>query len=96
MTELPLLESGALKAMNRLGHLVAALVLLIGVPAGAGDISADPLFADPARGDFHLKSQRGRWTPAGWVTDPVTSPAIGAGECGVEMGAYGQTPEASQ
>ena len=30
----------------------------------------DPLFADPANGDFHLKSQAGRWTPSGRVKDP--------------------------
>ena len=28
----------------------------------------DPLFADPANGDFHLKSTAGRWTPTGYVT----------------------------
>ena len=39
----------------------------------------DPLFADPANGDFHLKSNAGRWTPAGYVEDPTTSPAIAKG-----------------
>ncbi len=39
---------------------------------GVGNIDADPLFVDP-EGDFHLK-------PA--------SPAVGAGPCGLDMGAY--------
>jgi hypothetical protein len=69
---------------------------------------ADPLFADPANGDFHLKSQAGRWTPAGYVQDAVTSPALAKGFPGVggdqnppragnrnELGAYGNSGEAS-
>jgi len=77
-----------------------------GTSPGPGDISADPLFANPAAGDFHLKSQAGRWTPTGWVTDSVTSLCIGAGDPSsdnslspwggvIEMGAYGNTIEAS-
>ena len=30
---------------------------------GDNDIYTDPLFADPANGDFHLKSKAGRWDP---------------------------------
>jgi hypothetical protein len=47
-----------------------------------GNISKAPLFADPAHGHFHLKSQYGRWAPATktWVLDTVTSPCIDAGE----------------
>jgi hypothetical protein len=69
---------------------------------------ADPLFADPAGGDFHLKSVAGRWTPSGYVRDTVTSPAIGKGFPGKaaeqnperagkrsELGAYGDSGEAS-
>jgi hypothetical protein len=66
----------------------------------------DPLFADPAKGDFHLKSTAGRWTPTGYVKDPVMSPAIAKGYSGGsdnpqragprnELGAYGNSAEAS-
>ena len=75
-----------------------------------GNIDADPLFADLASEDVHLKSEFGRWDAnAGtWRTDGSTSPCIDAGdpraECArelrpslarVDMGAYGDTPEAS-
>ncbi|GAF78502.1 unnamed protein product, partial [marine sediment metagenome] len=81
---------------------------------GDGNIDADPCFADPCNGDYHLKSQAGRWEPSGqtWVQDAVTSPCIDAGiDVGnpasdwtaelwphgkrINMGAYGDTPEAS-
>ena len=78
--------------------------------AGAGNISVDPLFADPATDDYHLKSTRGRWNPATsqWVKDAVYSPCIDAGDPAAafalepqpngsrtNMGVYGYTPEAS-
>jgi len=78
---------------------------------GAGNIDADPLLVDPANGDYHLKSQAGRWDPnsKSWVQDDVTSPCIDVGDpmspIGLEpfpnggfvnMGAYGCTPEASK
>jgi hypothetical protein len=62
-------------------------------------------------GDYHLKSQAGRWDPKiqTWVKDDVTSPCIDAGDptspIGAEpfpnggrinMGAYGGTAEASK
>jgi predicted outer membrane repeat protein len=62
-------------------------------------------------GDYHLKSQAGRWDPAGnkWVQDDVTSPCIDAGDpqspIGLEpfpnggtidMGFFGGTAEASK
>ncbi len=75
-----------------------------------GNINTDPLFADPAGGDYHLKSRYGRYSPgnSAWVTDSVTSPCIDAGDPSVypgrermpnggrvNMGAYGGTPFAS-
>jgi len=78
---------------------------------GTGNIDADPCFADPENGDYHLKSQGGRWDPNGgrWTIDEVTSPCIDAGDpmtpVGAElfpnggvvnMGAYGGTMEASK
>jgi hypothetical protein len=77
---------------------------------GKGNLNSDPLFADPEHGDFHLKSQGGRWNSIGgnWVVDAVSSPCIDAGSpdepVGLErfpngerinMGAYGGTPQAS-
>jgi hypothetical protein len=68
---------------------------------------ADPLFADPANGDFHLKSTAGRWTPRAYVRDSVSSPALAKGHPGDssanperagkrnELGAYGNSVEAS-
>jgi predicted outer membrane repeat protein len=61
-------------------------------------------------GDYHLKSQGGRWDPItkSWVFDDVTSPCIDAGDPNspignepfpnggrINMGAYGGTAEAS-
>jgi len=61
-------------------------------------------------GDYHLKSQAGRWNPNSqiWVQDEATSPCIDTGDpaleyCGeswphggrINMGAYGGTAEAS-
>jgi hypothetical protein len=62
-------------------------------------------------GDYHLRSQAGRWDPQmrGWVTDDATSPCIDAGSPAgpvaeepapnggvINMGAYGGTAQASQ
>ncbi|MHC4625865.1 MAG: right-handed parallel beta-helix repeat-containing protein [Planctomycetota bacterium] len=76
-----------------------------------GNISVDPLFADPAGRDYHLQSRYGRYSPGKgtWVfADPLTSPCIDTGDPGVypgrermphggrvNMGAYGGTPFAS-
>jgi hypothetical protein len=77
---------------------------------GVGDITDDPLFVDPYAGDYHLKSQAGRWDPniGSWLADDTTSPCIDAGDpasawCGemwphggrINMGACGGTMEAS-
>ncbi|RLE01101.1 MAG: hypothetical protein DRI99_07815, partial [Candidatus Aminicenantes bacterium] len=79
-----------------------------GTSAGMGDISVDPLFADPDNGDFHLKSQYGRWNGSGWVNDNETSPCVDPGDPEanyssepkpnggrINIGAYGNTGEAS-
>ena len=78
---------------------------------GAGNIDADPCFADPGNGDYHLKSQGGRWDPneLRWTTDEVTSACIDAGNPAspisfepfpnggvINMGAYGGTIGASK
>jgi len=62
-------------------------------------------------GDYHLKSQAGRWDPntQSWIQDDVTSPCIDAGDPNIpvgdesmpnggiiNMGAYGGTPQASK
>jgi hypothetical protein len=77
----------------------------------AGNIDADPYFADPDNGDYHLKSQASRWdaNSQSWIQDSVTSPCIDAGDpmspVGwesfpnggfVNMGAYGGRAEASK
>jgi len=76
-------------------------------PNGTLDDPSDDFWVD---GDFHLKSQAGRWDPlrADWVQDAVTSLCIDAGNPGcvpgseplpngnrINMGAYGGTNEAS-
>ena len=76
-----------------------------------GNMNLDPLFADPANGDFHPKTRHGRWDPAleAWTYDAVTSMTIDSGDpagpfanevppngnC-INMGAFGNTPEASK
>jgi len=75
------------------------------------NINLDPCFANPAGGDYHLKSQAGRWDPGAgdWVLDEVTSPCIDAGDPDadvaeepepngqrINMGAYGGTDQASK
>jgi hypothetical protein len=77
-------------------------------PNGTPEDINDDFWVD---GDYHLKSQAGRWDPnsQSWVKDDVTSPCIDAGEpmspIGhepfpnggiINMGAYGGTAEASK
>ena len=75
----------------------------------ANSVSIDPLFADEAGGDFHLKSVMGRYTPSGVVTDLVHSPVIDLGNPAdgfaaepipnggrLNLGAYGNTFQASR
>jgi len=72
--------------------------------------SGGPMFADPANGDYHLRSERGRYWPEHdvWVLDEVTSPCIDGGDPNddysdermpnggrINMGAFGGTAYAS-
>jgi hypothetical protein len=60
---------------------------------GEGNISVDPLFADPNNEDYHLQSQIGRYLPdqsngpkpkpENWVLDEYHSPCIDAGPADV-------------
>jgi hypothetical protein len=72
-------------------------------------ISDDPLFADPANFDYHLKSEAGRWDGTTWVIDGEHSPCIDAGYLDsdfanepapngnrVNIGLYGNTEYASK
>ena len=94
---------------------------------GEGNIDVDPEFVqagywtEPSprnpnssvwiEGDYHLKSEAGRWDPVSesWILDNVTSPCIDAGDPNspvgdepdpnggiINMGAYGGTAEASK
>ena len=93
------------------GHLSVEYTLTQKGFAGSGNISSDPLFADAPNGDFHLKSTNGRFNPITeeWENDEVNSPAIDAGNPSsdysneiepnggrVNLGCYGNTPEASK
>jgi|GEM_PF-1366409 len=74
------------------------------------DITDDPLFVDPDNGDYHLRSERGRYWPEYdiWVLDKITSPCVDGGDPDtdtlnepmphgnrINIGAYGGTMEAS-
>jgi hypothetical protein len=78
---------------------------------GQGNINVDPQFVAAGSGDFHLKSQAGRWDAASqsWMLDNVTSPCVDTGDPNspvafepypnggiINMGAYGGTDEASK
>jgi len=75
-----------------------------------GDCSALAVNGDTyAINDFHVKSREGRYTPGGWVIDTEHSPCVDAGDRTsayalepsrhgerINMGAYGNTGEASK
>lgn len=82
-----------------------------GSRASTNCLAVDPLYAAPAAGDFHLRSASGRWDArlSAWVYDTTSSPCIDAGSPStsyanepapngsrVNMGAYGNTDEASK
>jgi len=77
-------------------------------PNGTPEDADDDFWVD---GDYHLKSQAGRWDPnsQSWILDDVTSPCIDSGDPNIpignelfpnggiiNMGAYGGTAEASK
>jgi hypothetical protein len=77
---------------------------------GQGNIDVEPLFVNADEGDYHLKSQAGRWNPNShsWIRDDVMSPCIDAGDPNtpvgdepepnggiINMGAFGGTQQAS-
>lgn len=72
-------------------------------------MEADPSFADASAFDFHEKSWAGRWENGVWAYDETNSPCIDAGDPAsafaveqpnnggrINMGAYGNTEEASR
>lgn len=78
--------------------------------SSSSDVHEDPLYADAAKGDYHLKSIAGRWDPVSgsWVSDSVSSPGIDAGLASsdysnepedngdrINVGRYGNTTQAS-
>ncbi|MCA9665029.1 MAG: right-handed parallel beta-helix repeat-containing protein [Myxococcales bacterium] len=78
---------------------------------GEGVLFVDPMFANAAGGDFHLKSTGGRWDgkAKSWVKDAQHSPAIDSGDPKapvaeetapngdrINMGVYGGTAQASR
>jgi len=59
-----------------------------GTLAGIGNIGLDPLFVDPAGGDYRLRSEGLRWDSGRgqWMFDSVTSPCIDTGNPGYPLG----------
>lgn len=51
-----------------------------GASWGAGNLDGDPRFADPANGDYRLRSSAGRWDGTQWTQDDGTSPGVDAGD----------------
>ena len=80
-----------------------------GASWGAGNLEADPLFAEPATGNYRLRSTGGRWDGTQWAVDAVSSPALDAGDpaddgaaesapngARINLGFDGNTPFASR
>lgn len=76
---------------------------------GAGNLDpVNPRFVNTPAGNFHLRSTFGHWTPAGYVADAQSSPALARGDPAspvpdnppragsrTELGAYGNSEQAS-
>ena len=90
------------------GNIDADVIIVLGIPYGEPNDPNDDLWVD---GDYHLKSEAGRWNPnsESWLIDDVTSQCIDAGDpltpvmyephprgYFINMGAYGGTEEASK
>lgn len=100
----------AISPVNLIYETVGRWAAATGLDAHSYD--GDPLLANPAARDFHLKSQAGRFVPAtgGWTNDAVSSPLIDAGWPGstawtnepgpnggrVNIGLHGGTAQASK
>ncbi len=76
--------------------------------SGQDNLDEDPLFASAGSGDYHLRSELGRYDEGDWVKDDDHSPCIDAGDPQdsvgsepfpnnkrINMGRYGGTEEAS-
>lgn len=86
-----------------------AITYSITQESGTGNANVDPLFFNAVALNYHVRSTAGRYTPGGFVNDAVTSPAIDTGDPAssfaqetqpnggrVNLGAFGNTPEASR
>lgn len=95
--------------VNSKSQLTVTYSLTEDLIQGTGLIHVNPLFADASNGDFHLKSKAGRYAEGNWLIDTEHSPAIDAGHPDAEfaletspngkrvnLGCYGNTPEASR
>lgn len=77
-------------------NLLSSTQPLSGVPDGGNNVfRVDPLFVDEANGDFHLSNN----SPAIDAGDPADDyseePSCGGANTRIDMGAYGNTPEAT-
>lgn len=79
--------SANIRYNNVWGNAAGSYNGIVGDQTGInGNIAADPLFADAANYDYHLKSQGWRWNVSGWQYDSITSRCIDAGNPGCPLG----------